>query len=125
MQSDVQTGRIPTTRLWAAGALLFLLLGGVQMPMTHADLKQDLARLEYVGRRAFAIGLGCVSIVTRPGDVPLSVEAFGSDDGSTSSSRSDTPEEMIAILAQRSWTSPNPPNICLDFWTSVYHAIDN
>ena len=23
------------------------------------------------------------------------------------------------------WTSPNPPNICLDFWTSAYQAIDD
>jgi hypothetical protein len=31
---------------------------------------------------------------------------------------------MVGILmTQRAWTSPNPPDVCLDFWTSAYQAI--
>jgi hypothetical protein len=33
---------------------------------------------------------------------------------------------MITILmTQVAWTSPNPPNICLDVWTTAYQAIDD
>jgi hypothetical protein len=26
---------------------------------------------------------------------------------------------------QRAWMSPNPPNVCRDFWTLAYQAIDD
>ena len=40
--------------------------------------------------------------------------------------RSDPHEDVITILmTQCAWTSPNPPNICLDFWTTAYRAIDD
>ena len=29
------------------------------------------------------------------------------------------------LLTQRAWTSPNPPDVCLDFWSSAYQAIDD
>jgi hypothetical protein len=33
---------------------------------------------------------------------------------------------MVAILmTQRLWTSPRPPRVYLDFWTSAYQAIDD
>jgi CubicO group peptidase (beta-lactamase class C family) len=33
---------------------------------------------------------------------------------------------MVTILmTQAAWTSPSPPNICLDFWTLAYQAIDD
>jgi len=33
---------------------------------------------------------------------------------------------MVTILmTQQSWSSPSPPNVCLDFWTSAYQAIDD
>jgi hypothetical protein len=33
---------------------------------------------------------------------------------------------MVGILmTQRAWTSPSPPDVCLDFWTSAYQAIDD
>ena len=39
--------------------------------------------------------------------------------------RSDPSEDLIGILmTQRAWPSPTPPDVCLDFWTSVYQAID-
>ena len=34
--------------------------------------------------------------------------------------------EMVGVLiTQRAWTSPSPPAVCLDFWTSAYQAIDD
>jgi hypothetical protein len=33
---------------------------------------------------------------------------------------------MVTILmTQKAWTSPNPPDVCRDFWTSAYQAIDD
>jgi hypothetical protein len=33
---------------------------------------------------------------------------------------------LIGILmTQRLWTSPSPPPVQLDFWTSAYQAIDD
>jgi hypothetical protein len=33
---------------------------------------------------------------------------------------------MVGILmTQRPWTSPSPPEVYLDFWTSAYQAIDD
>jgi CubicO group peptidase (beta-lactamase class C family) len=66
-----------------------------------------------------------VSIVTRREDVAGSVGKFGWDGGLGTSWCSDPQEEMVGILlTQRAWTSPSPPDVCLDFWTSAYQAID-
>ena len=38
----------------------------------------------------------------------------------------DPAEELIGILlTQREMTSPGPPNVFRDFWTSAYQAIDD
>lgn len=67
-----------------------------------------------------------VSIVTRPDDVAGSVGKFGSDGGLGTSWYSDPREDMVTILmTQAAWTSPSPPDVCLDFWTSAYQAIDD
>ncbi|MDP9298888.1 MAG: beta-lactamase family protein [Actinomycetota bacterium] len=67
-----------------------------------------------------------VSVVTRRDDVAHSVGTFGWDGGMGTSWRSDPREETVTILlTQASWTSPSPPSVCLDFWTSAYGAIDD
>ncbi len=67
-----------------------------------------------------------VSIVTRRDDVARPVGTFGWDGGLGTSWYADPREEMITILmTQRAWTSPSPPAVCLDFWTSAYQAIDD
>ncbi len=67
-----------------------------------------------------------VSIVTSRGDVAGPVGRFGWDGGLGTSWYSDPREDMVTILmTQRAWTSPSPPNVCLDFWTSAYQAIDD
>jgi CubicO group peptidase (beta-lactamase class C family) len=51
---------------------------------------------------------------------------FGWDGGYGTSWASNRKEEMVAILmTQRVWTSPSPPGVHLDFWTSAYQAIDD
>jgi CubicO group peptidase (beta-lactamase class C family) len=67
-----------------------------------------------------------VSVVTRRDDVAGAVGRFGWDGGLGTSWYSDPQEEMVTILmTQRLWTSPSPPGVCLDFWTSAYQAIDD
>ena len=67
-----------------------------------------------------------VAMVTRRTDVAGSIGSFGWDGGLGTSWRSDPREEMVGILlTQASWTSPNPPNVALDFWTSAYGAIED
>jgi CubicO group peptidase (beta-lactamase class C family) len=67
-----------------------------------------------------------VAMVTRR-DGPTAVPGrFGWDGGYGTSWASDPAEDMVAILmTQRLWTSPSPPGVYLDFWTSTYQAIDD
>lgn len=67
-----------------------------------------------------------VSVVTRRDDVAAVPGRFGWDGGLGTSWYSDPREEMVTILmTQRAWTSPSPPDVCLDFWTLAYQAIDD
>ena len=67
-----------------------------------------------------------VSMVTRRDDVTGPVGRYGWDGGLGTSWHSDPREDMVTILmTQSAWTSPSPPNVCLDFWTSAYQAIDD
>jgi CubicO group peptidase (beta-lactamase class C family) len=67
-----------------------------------------------------------VSIVTRREDMSAVPGRFGWDGGDGTSWASDPREDLVAILmTQRLWTSPSPPGVYLDFWTSAYQAIDD
>jgi CubicO group peptidase (beta-lactamase class C family) len=67
-----------------------------------------------------------VSVVTRREDLADSVGRFGWDGGLGTSWSSDPQEDLVGILmTQRAWTSPNPPDVCRDFWTLAYQAIDD
>jgi CubicO group peptidase (beta-lactamase class C family) len=67
-----------------------------------------------------------MSVVTRRSSVFDSIGRFGWDGGLGTSGYSDPKEEMVTILmTQRAWTSPVPPDVCVDFWTSAYQAIDD
>ena len=67
-----------------------------------------------------------VSVVTHREDLPGSAGRFGWDGGLGTSWCSDPQEDLVGILmTQRAWTSPNPPDVCRDFWTLAYQAIDD
>ncbi len=70
-------------------------------------------------------GLG-VSMVTRRDDVSAVPGRYGWDGGLGTSWASDPKEDMVAILmTQVAWTSPSPPAVYRDFWTSAYQTIDD
>src|SRR5437667_9640841 len=67
-----------------------------------------------------------MSVVTRRDDVASVPGRYGWDGGMGTSWYSDPREEMVTILmTQRAWTSPSPPDVCFDFWTSAYQTIDD
>jgi CubicO group peptidase (beta-lactamase class C family) len=67
-----------------------------------------------------------VSVVTRRDDIAAVPGRYGWDGGMGTSWYSDPREEIVTILmTQCAWTSPSPPDVCLDFWTSGYQAIDD
>ncbi|AKT43762.1 serine hydrolase domain-containing protein [Chondromyces crocatus] len=70
-------------------------------------------------------GLG-MSVITRRTHLAWSVGSFGWDGGLGTSWRSDPVEGLVGILlTQSAWTSPRPPEVLLDFWTTAYQAIDD
>ena len=78
---------------------------------------------DYFAGHGWGFGL---SMVTRRVDVAESVGQFGWDGGLGTSWRSDPREDLVGILmTQRAWTSPDPPDVCRDFWTATYQAIDD
>ncbi|WP_394823184.1 serine hydrolase domain-containing protein [Pendulispora albinea] len=61
------------------------------------------------------------SIITGRDELGRPVGTFGWDGGLGTSWYCNPKEDVIGILmTQRAWTSPNPPNVCRDFWRSVY-----
>jgi CubicO group peptidase (beta-lactamase class C family) len=77
----------------------------------------------YFENHGWGFGVG---IVTRRDDLASIPGRYGWDGGLGSTWSSDPHEELITILmTQRAWTSPNPPDAFLDFWTLAYSAIDD
>jgi CubicO group peptidase (beta-lactamase class C family) len=59
------------------------------------------------------------SIYTTPG-------RYGWDGGLGTVWYNDPRAELITVLlTNQTWTSPNPPNVCLDFWTLAQQAIND
>ncbi|HYX50230.1 MAG TPA: serine hydrolase domain-containing protein [Ktedonobacteraceae bacterium] len=67
-----------------------------------------------------------MSVFTKRDDISAVPGRYGWDGGMGTSWYSDPTEKMVTILmTQQSWTSPDPPNVCRDFWTLAYQAIDD
>ena len=67
-----------------------------------------------------------VAILTRRDDLASTPGRYGWDGGYGTSWYIDPKEELIGILmTQRVWDSPGAPAVLLDFWTSVYAAMDD
>jgi len=67
-----------------------------------------------------------VAVATRRTDAYESIGSYGWDGGLGSVWRNDPAEGMVTVLlTQQAWSSPDPPAVCRDFWTSAYAAIDD
>jgi CubicO group peptidase (beta-lactamase class C family) len=96
------------------------------MTTDHLTAEQKAASDFFPGSwdgRGWGFGL---SVVTRRDDVWAVPGRFGWDGGLGTSWQSDPGEDMVTILmTQAAWTSPEPPAVCLDFWTSAHQALDD
>jgi CubicO group peptidase (beta-lactamase class C family) len=66
-----------------------------------------------------------VSIVTRRDDLSAVPGRFGWDGGYGTSWASDPQEQLVAIMMTQRAGSPGAAGAHVDFWTSVYQAIDD
>jgi CubicO group peptidase (beta-lactamase class C family) len=96
------------------------------MTTDHLTPEQKAASAFFPGfwdSRGWGFG---VSVGTRRDDLAAVPGRYGWDGGFGTSAYMDPKEDMVAILMlQRLWDSPRPPGVYLDFWTSVYQAIDD
>jgi CubicO group peptidase (beta-lactamase class C family) len=78
---------------------------------------------DFWGTRGWGLG---VAVITKR-DAPWTTPGrFGWDGGYGTSWASDPAEELVGVLlTQRLWSSPQPPEVYLDFWTTAYQAIDD
>jgi len=68
----------------------------------------------------------CLSIITKQTEIAGSVGSFGWNGGLGTAWYVDPKQGLATILlTQRAWSSANPPNVCLDFWTSAALAIED
>jgi len=78
---------------------------------------------DYFDTHGFGFGM---SVVTRALDYSGSVGTFGWDGGYGTTWYCDPRGGKVSILmTQAMWTSPAPPEDCLDFRTSAYQALDD
>jgi CubicO group peptidase (beta-lactamase class C family) len=97
----------------------------VELMTTDQLTPEQKAGAEFILGANRGWGLG-VSIVTRRDEVAAVPGRFGWDGGYGTSWASDPTEDLVAILmTQRLWDSPRAPGVYLDFWTSVYQALDD
>jgi CubicO group peptidase (beta-lactamase class C family) len=148
---DDRAGLDRRTFLKTAAASAVLVAPSIVLAQSPATALRRPPRLNATGRREQAMSTGGLSNVrlgrmhsvmagfVERGEVPGIVTLvsrrdalagvpgrFGWDGGYGTSWASDPREDMVGILlTQRLWTSPSPPNVCLDFWTSAYQAIDD
>lgn len=70
-------------------------------------------------------GLGVAMVVHRD-QVSAVPGRFGWEGGLGTSWASDPREELVGLLlTQVNWTSPSPPDVWVDFWTSAYQSVDD
>lgn len=85
------------------------------------DRAWQFAKLSLLDETGFG-----VSVVTIRDDPAAPLDSFGWDGGLGTIWRSDPREDMVTILmTQCNWASPLPSNVCLDFRTTAYQAIDD
>jgi CubicO group peptidase (beta-lactamase class C family) len=78
---------------------------------------------DYFDSHGWGFGM---AVVTRRTDLSEPVGRFGWDGGLGTSWAVDPRNDMTGILmTQRAWASPVPPNVCRDFWTLAYQAIED
>jgi CubicO group peptidase (beta-lactamase class C family) len=72
----------------------------------------------YFDQHGWGFGM---AVVTKTDDLRRSSGSFGWDGGLGTSWYSDPAKQLLGVLlTQRAWTSPDPPDVCRDFWLAAY-----
>ena len=67
-----------------------------------------------------------VSVVTRSDNAAEPIGTYGWDGGLGTCFRNHPGKGMLTLLmTQRAWTSPSPPEVCRDFWTTANQLLEN
>lgn len=78
---------------------------------------------DYFDSHGWGFGL---AINTRRDAIYTTPGRYGWDGGLGTVWYNDPREELVTVLlTNQTWTSPNPPDVCLDFWTLAQQAIDD
>ncbi len=65
-----------------------------------------------------------LSVVTKGDNLSSTPGRYGWDGGMGTSWFNDPNEGLVAILmTNRMWESPNPPDVCREFWKRAYESI--
>jgi CubicO group peptidase (beta-lactamase class C family) len=94
------------------------------MTTDHLTAEQRAANRIFLGERGgWGFGMRVPAAGTEPAGIPA---GFGWDGGTGTTWRSDVRRDLTGILfTQRTMTSPEPPEIFVDFWNCAYQAIDD
>jgi CubicO group peptidase (beta-lactamase class C family) len=95
------------------------------MAMTKDQLTRDQKQDELIGGYWTNHGWGLgMAVLTEADELSSAPGRYGWDGGMGTSWFNDPHEELVAILmTNRMWNSPNPPEVCRDFWRLAYDAI--
>jgi CubicO group peptidase (beta-lactamase class C family) len=94
------------------------------MTKDHLTAGQRAANRIFLGRDGgWGFGMRVPAAGTEPAGIP---GGFGWDGGTGTTWRSDVDRDLTGILfTQRTMTSPEPPEIFVDFWNCAYQALDD
>ncbi|HEY0541219.1 MAG TPA: serine hydrolase domain-containing protein [Actinoallomurus sp.] len=93
------------------------------MTTDHLTPAQKAGNEIFFGSGGWGFG---VAIDARRDDLATRPGRFGWNGGLGTSAYTDPAEDMVGVLlTQRAMTSPHPPRVFQDFWTSAYAAIDD
>lgn len=89
-----------------------------------AEMRNDGEHVTgFLQQRGWGMGM---AVTTRRHDIAGGAGAYGWDGGLGTSWQNDPRERLIGILmTQQAWSSPSPPTVSRDFWTTAYQAIDD
>jgi len=84
------------------------------------DEQRETSVVDLQGGLGWGFGVGVHVRRTQP---TASVGTYGWDGGLGTSWHNDPAEDLIGIiLTNQTWSSPAPPPVCTDFWTTTYGA---
>jgi CubicO group peptidase (beta-lactamase class C family) len=93
------------------------------MTTDHLTPAQKAGNEVFFGSGGWGFG---VAVDSRRDDLATRAGRFGWTGGLGTSAYTDPAEDMVGVLlTQRAMTSPQPPRVFQDFWTSAYAAIED